>query len=187
MAEGEASNEHQPTIDYDEFVAPGEPIAPAQPTKAPFSPFADKRWEVKGALAAAAITAVVGGVVTIAVALINHSPAENAPPSAPIPTTSVAVNTGDAERAGDFTQVQVGDDGQVRISGTADPKVKVVVVVITPNASAQSWTGTTTVASDLTWTVTVETGQTLHAGAFSVQAYFRGADGSNVGSAISAA
>ena len=85
MPGGEASNEHQHPIDFDEIDAAGEPIEPVEPTKAPPSPSADKRWEVKGVVAAAAITAVVGGIVTIAVALINHSPAEKAAPIAPIP------------------------------------------------------------------------------------------------------
>jgi len=150
-------------------------------------PSADKRWEVKGALGAAAITALVGGVVTIVVALINQP--DSGPPSGqPSSTESTAVTNGivtgvstppvqptsaaatapaatspvppAVHLAGAISQVAVNDPPQgLTVSGRADPGIRTVLVTVGPRKGndKQFWAAETKVAADGTWRLEVET------------------------------
>ena len=147
MAEGQATSEDEPAADYES--------ESARAKNEQSRPSADKRWEVRGAIAAAAITAVVGGIVAIVVAIINHSTAQKAePPGKAANTTSVVAaqptKTGGVD--GSITHVTVGGQ-DITISGTAGPGVTTVIVLV-PRASGQGyWAGSAPVASDLTWRV----------------------------------
>jgi hypothetical protein len=146
---------------------------PVRPKDASLRPSADKRWEVRGVIAAAAITAVVGGIVAVVVALINHSSGEKTQPPT---TTSVAPPPTTAARgpAGSISQIDIDAGGlHVTISGKADPGVDTVIVTI-PRASGQGYLAAiSNVASDLTWGVKLESDQKLTA-PLKVTAYFRG-------------
>jgi hypothetical protein len=145
---GEANETEKPTE------GPG-----SEPVHSYTAPSADKRWEVKGAIAAAAITAVVGGI-TIAVAVIDHKggepapsavatpstaiPAAVSPPSSPVAppgangqpgASSVMASTSTppalVHLAGSITGVAPTPKG-LSVSGQVDPGIRSVVVFIRP-------------------------------------------------------
>lgn len=156
-AEGQATNEDEPAADYES--------ESAQAKNEQSRPSADKRWEVRGVIAAAAITAVVGGIVAIVVALINHSSGEKTQP----PTTT----------AGSISKINVRGQ-EITISGVASPGV-ITVIVLVPSASGQGYFGGTADVVDQKWETVISTppGSRLPS-PLTVKAYFR-RDGSQPG------
>jgi hypothetical protein len=142
---------------------------PVRPTDESSRPSADKRWGVRGAIAAAAITAVVGGIVTVVVALISHSSSEKTQPPT---TTSIApAPPAAAGPAGSITKINADPGGDITISGVADPGVTTVIILIA-RTNFQYWASSTPVAWDLTWTVKFASDQHF-ATPLKVMAYFR--------------
>ena len=146
---GEANETEKPTE------GPG-----SEPVHSYTAPSTDRRWEVKGAIAAAAITAVVGGVVTIAVALTDHKggepapsavatpsttiPAAVSPPSSPVAPpganrqpgassvmASASTPPAPVHLAGSITGVAPAPKG-LSVSGQVDPGIRSVVVLVRP-------------------------------------------------------
>jgi len=159
MAEGQATNEDEPVADYDS--------ESARAKNEQSRPSADKRWEVRGVIAAAAITAVVGGIVAIVVALINHSGGEKTQP----PTTTSIAPTAAGSGGGSISKINVGGQ-EITISGNASPGVTTVIVLV-PRASGQGyWAGTANVVAQ-NWSIVIPTPPgTELASPLKVTAYF---------------
>ena len=159
MAEGQATNEDEPVADYDS--------ESARAKNEQSRPSADKRWEVRGVIAAAAITAVVGGIVAIVVALINHSGGEKTQP----PTTTSIAPTAAGPGGGSISKINVGGQ-EITISGNASPGVTTVIVLV-PRASGQGyWAGTANVVAQ-NWSIVIPTPPgTELASPLKVTAYF---------------
>lgn len=145
MAEGEAGNENPPSMDSDELRA-------GQPTETSARRFADNRWKVRGVIAAAAVTAVIGGIVTLVHDSIRQEAASNdhtaSQPTASQPTEVQASSLGTIEN------VEIGSDG-VTVSGTAGSDVAEVYVLMGPQANGSYLAGSAPVASDKTWRVEI--------------------------------
>jgi hypothetical protein len=166
MAEGQATNKDKPTGD--------DETEPARAKNEQSRPSADKRWKVRGVIAAAAITAVVGGVA-IVVALTNHSSGETA--SVAPPSTTAARGP-----AGSISKIYVDHPGgDITVSGVAGPGVDVVYVLVRRASGEGYLAGYSNVASDLTWRVTVASGDGQAASPLQVMAFFHHTGGSQPG------
>jgi hypothetical protein len=144
---------------------------PVRPNNESASPSRAKRWKVSDTIVAAAITAGLGAIATVAVAVISHSSDQKTQPPT---TTSIAPPPTTAARgpAGSISQIEIDTGGlHVTISGRADPGVDGVFIII-PRASGQGYLADfSNVASDLTWRVKLESDQKLTS-PLNVSAYF---------------
>jgi hypothetical protein len=153
----------------DQNTAEGEGEPPPEPNEPPPEPNEPpppeprgsawhRNWEVRAAIAGAAISVVGGGAVSAALAIMDHSE----------PTISTGAG-------GSISQVAVnGDSLGLTVSGRADPGIRSIVVIVGPRSAAENrqfWAAETSVGSDETWSLAIDTPPSLSL-PFNLSAYF---------------